>query len=78
MQQAIEEGFILDVLKNYTSYQLAFRLAHNGKDYDEATVEKSAAMKGIMGWVRLHPCNIAQKVKIVVTQEKTPPSLLTS
>ncbi len=66
MQQAIEEGFILDVLKNYTSYQLAFRLAHNGKDYNEATVEKSAAMKGIMGWVRLHPHNIAQKVKIVV------------
>ena len=31
MRQAIEEGFILDVLKNYTSYKLAFKLAHNGK-----------------------------------------------
>lgn len=66
MRQAIEEGFILDVLQNYTPYRLAFRLAHHGKDYDETTVERSAAMKGIMGWVRLHPYNIAQKVQIVV------------
>ncbi|MGC4083668.1 MAG: type I restriction endonuclease [Vicinamibacterales bacterium] len=66
MRQAIEERFILDVLQNYTPYRLAFRLAHNGKDYDDKTVERSAAMKGIMGWVRLHPYNIAQKVEIVV------------
>jgi type I restriction enzyme R subunit len=66
MRQAIEEGFILDVLQNYTPYKLAFRLAHNGADYDETTVERSAAMKGIMGWVRLHPYNIAQKVQVVV------------
>ena len=66
MRQAIEEKFILDVLQNYTSYKLAFKLAHNGKDYDEKTVERSAAMKGIMGWVRLHPYNISQKVQIVV------------
>jgi len=66
MRQAIEEGFILDVLKNYTSYKLAFRLAHNGKEYDEAQVERSAAMKGIMQWVRLHPYNIASKVQVVV------------
>jgi type I restriction enzyme, R subunit len=66
MRQAIEEGFILDVLKNYTSYKLAFKLAHEGQDYDEKTVERSAAMKGIMGWVRLHPYNISQKVQIVV------------
>lgn len=66
MRQAIEEKFILDVLQNYTSYKLAFRLAHEGKDYDDKEVERGAAMKGIMGWVRLHPYNIAQKVKIVV------------
>jgi type I restriction enzyme R subunit len=66
MRQAIEEGFILDVLQNYISYKLAFKLAHESKDYDEKTVERSAAMKGIMGWVRLHPYNIAQKVQIVV------------
>ncbi|MFZ1221420.1 MAG: type I restriction endonuclease [Chthoniobacterales bacterium] len=66
MRQAIEEKFILDVLQNYTSYKLAFKLAHEGKDYDEKTVERSAAMKGIMGWMRLHPYNIVQKVQIVV------------
>ena len=66
MRQAIEEKFILDVLQNYTSYKLAFKLAHEGADYDEKTVERSAALKGIMGWVRLHPYNIAQKVQIVV------------
>jgi type I restriction enzyme, R subunit len=66
MRQAIEEGFILDVLRNYTSYKLAFKLAHDGKEYDEKQVERSAAMKGLMQWVRLHPYNIAQKVQIVV------------
>jgi type I restriction enzyme R subunit len=66
MRQAIEEGFILDVLRNYTTYKLAFRLAHQGKEYDEAQVERSAALKGIMRWVRLHSYNISQKVQVVV------------
>jgi type I restriction enzyme R subunit len=66
MRQAIEEGFILDVLQNYITYKLAFRLANNGKEYDETEVERSAAMKGIMRWVRLHPYNISQKVQVVV------------
>ena len=66
MRQAIEEGFILDVLQNYTPYSLAFKLAHNGQEMNEAEVERNAAMKGIMGWVRLHPYNIAQKVQVVV------------
>ena len=66
MRQAIEEGFILDVLQNYTPYSLAFKLAHNGKELDDTAVERSAAVKGIMGWVRLHPYNIAQKVEVVV------------
>ncbi|MEH2481922.1 type I restriction enzyme R subunit [Nitrobacteraceae bacterium AZCC 2146] len=66
MRQAIEEGFILDVLKNYTPYRLAFRLANNGKEWDEKEVERDTALKGIMRWVRLHPYNISQKVQIVV------------
>ena len=66
MRQAIEEKFILDVLRNYTPYSLAFKLAHEGKTIDEKEVERSAALKRIMGWVRLHPYNIAQKVQIVV------------
>lgn len=66
MRQAIEEGFILDVLRNYTSYKLAFKLAHDGQEWDETQVERSAALKGIMQWVRLHPYNIASKVQVVV------------
>lgn len=66
MRQAIEEGFILDVLRNYTPYKLAFRLAHEGKVVTEREVERGAAMKALMRWVSLHPYNIAQKVEIVV------------
>ncbi|MFK4048133.1 type I restriction endonuclease subunit R [Roseomonas mucosa] len=66
MRQAIEEGFILDVLRNYTSYKLAFQLTHGGKEISEAEVDASEAKRGIMGWVRLHPVNIAARVRIVV------------
>jgi type I restriction enzyme R subunit len=71
MRQAIEECFILDVLKNYTPYKLAFKLANEspipeGREWDEKEVERSTAMKGIMRWVRLHPYNIIQKVQVVV------------
>ncbi|MES0134748.1 type I restriction endonuclease [Mesorhizobium sp. M0016] len=66
MRQAIEEGFILDVLQNYTPYSLAFKLAHEGKEMDDTEVERSAAVKFLMRWVRLHDYNISQKVQIVV------------
>jgi len=52
MQQAIEEGFILDVLKNYTPYKTAFRLTHNGQTYRttesaaSGTVEVSSSASG--------------------------------
>lgn len=83
MQQAIEEGFILDVLRNYTPYKTAFRLTHKGQTFhteDTAAsgtvqvsgeaggdlVDKSAAIKSVMNWVKLHPTNISQKVAIIV------------
>lgn len=66
MRQAIEEGFILDVLQNYTPYSLAFKLANDGKELTDTEVEASSALKHIMKWVRLHPYNISQKVEIVV------------
>ncbi|TIL67578.1 type I restriction endonuclease subunit R [Mesorhizobium sp.] len=66
MRQAIEEGFILDVLQNYTPYSLAFKLANDGKDMEDKEVERSAAVKSLMRYVRLHPHNISQKVQIVV------------
>jgi type I restriction enzyme R subunit len=66
MQQAIEEGFILDVLLNYTAYKVAYKIAHGGKEYDDKEVDKAEGAKQIARWVRLHPHNIAQKVAIVV------------
>lgn len=66
MRQAIEEKFILDVLKNYTPFSLAFKLAHEGKELDEKEVERASAVRKLMGWLRLHPHNIAQKVEVVV------------
>ena len=66
MRQAVEEGFILDVLQNYTPYSLAFKLAQDGAEVSDTEVERSTAMRGLMEWVRLHPYNISQKVRIVV------------
>lgn len=67
MQQAIEEGFILDVLKAYTPYKVAWKLAHGGQEYDDdRPVDSSEARKGLMRWVRLHPTSIAQKVAIII------------
>lgn len=66
MRQAIEEGFILDVLKNYTPYDLAFKLANADGEMDDREVERKEAVKALMRWVRLHPYNISQKVQIVV------------
>ncbi|MBN8424719.1 type I restriction endonuclease subunit R [Microbacterium esteraromaticum] len=67
MQQAIEEGFILDVLQNYTPYKVAWQLQHPGSDYDApGEVDESTAVKALVRYVRLHPTNISQKAKIVV------------
>jgi type I restriction enzyme R subunit len=65
MQQAIEEGFILDVLKNYTSYRVAYQLAHNNPDNDKEVDAKKAATK-VAKWIRLHPHNISQKVDTII------------
>ncbi len=64
MRQAIEEGFILDVLKNYTTYSTAWKLAHPHGDDEE--VESRKASTKIARWVRLHPYNISQKVEVIV------------
>ncbi len=68
MQQAIEEKFILDVLQCYTPYKLAFKLTHNGEDYDSDSreVAQNEALKELMHWVRLHPTNIGAKVSIII------------
>lgn len=69
MRQAIEEGFILDVLRNYTPYKVAYQLATS--DGTNPLVDKHRAVKGVMGWVKLHPYNISQKAEIVVEHFRT-------
>lgn len=64
MRQAIEEGFILDVLKNYTNYSLAYKLAMQTEADNE--VDSRKARVRLSKWVRLHPHNIGQKVAIIV------------
>lgn len=66
MKQAIEENFILDVLRNYTPYEIAYKIATGGKEIDSKEVEKKRALKQVAAWVLLHPHNIAQKVAIIV------------
>jgi len=65
MKQAIEEEYILDVLKGYQTYETALKIAGNATSADDE-VDESAAQKGLMRWVRLHPTNISQKVQIIV------------
>lgn len=65
MRQAIEEGFILDVLKNYTNYKVAYQLALKLQQADQEVESKRAKLK-LNQWVRLHDYNIAQKVQIIV------------
>ena len=65
MRQAIEEGFILDVLRNYTNYKVAYKLALKIQEADQEVESKRARVK-LNQWVRLHDHNIAQKVKLIV------------
>jgi len=64
MQQAIEEGFILDVLQNYTSYKAAFRL---GTAFtSDKRVDAKYAKRALAKWLSLHPTNVSQKVELIV------------
>ncbi|MFF5781113.1 type I restriction endonuclease subunit R [Streptomyces virginiae] len=65
MKQAIEEGFILDVLQGYHSFKLAFQVGQNVAAGDPE-VEQSEATKQVMRWVKLNPQTIAQKAAIIV------------
>lgn len=64
MRQAIEEGFILDVLQNYTTYKTCYQIAKNTKDNPD--VPQSKALKVIKQYEELHPYNIQQKAAIIV------------
>lgn len=64
MRQAIEEGFILDVLKNYTTYETYYRFSKTIEDDPE--LNKKKAVKAIGRFASLHPTNISQKTEVMV------------
>ncbi|PZO22080.1 MAG: restriction endonuclease subunit R [Leptolyngbya foveolarum] len=64
MRQAIEEGFIMDVLKNYTTYKTYFRLTKAIED--DPQIHKKKASRAIARFLSLHPHNLAQKTEIIV------------
>ncbi|MBX3193655.1 MAG: type I restriction endonuclease subunit R [Microbacteriaceae bacterium] len=69
MAQAIEEGFILDVLSNYSTYDMFLRVKNtlDGEESEsEIQVNTGEAVSTIVRYARLHPTAIAQKVRVVV------------
>lgn len=64
MRQAIEEGFILNVLQNYMTYSTCFKIAKNTAENPE--LPESRATKIIKKYEKLHPYNISQKAQIIV------------
>ena len=65
MRQAIEEGFVLDVLKNYLTYTVYYRLA-NGLSSDDPELPKGKAAAALARFASLHPSAFAQKAEIIV------------
>ena len=69
MRQAIDEGFILDVLKYYTTYATYYKLLKVCED--DPNVERKKAARALARFLRLHPANIAQKTEIMVEHFNT-------
>ena len=63
MRQAIEEGFILDVLKGYATYKTYFRITK--KIEDDPELDKKKANQAIARFLSLHPHNLAQKTEVI-------------
>jgi type I restriction enzyme R subunit len=64
MRQAIEEGFIEDVLRNYVTYKTFFKLIKKAEE--DPNVERKKAAKALARFLRLHPHNIGQKTEVMV------------
>ena len=69
MKQAIEEGFILDVLTNYTEYSTFYKL--NKAIKEDPQLKTSDAKRQIARFVSLHETNIAQRVEIIIEHFRT-------
>ncbi len=65
MKQAIEENYILDVLKNYTTYKTYYRLANN-LGAGDLEIPKGKGASALARYASLHPTNLAQKAEIIV------------
>ena len=64
MRQAIEEGFVMDVLQNYTTYKRFFGLIKQVED--DPDVPRRRAAKALTRYLELHPVNIEQVVSVIV------------
>ena len=64
MRQAIEEGFILDVLSRYTTYKTYYRLLKKAEE--DPKMPKKKAAKVLAKFLHLHPHNIEQKTEIII------------
>lgn len=64
MRQAIEEGFILDVLKNYMTYKMFYKV--NKKIADDPTIPKAKGTRAVAQFVSLEPHNISRKTEVIV------------
>jgi type I restriction enzyme R subunit len=64
MRQAVEEGFILDVLANYVTYSTYWKLA--SRVAEDPDVDKAKAARAMARYVSLHPSNLAQKAEVIV------------
>lgn len=69
MKQAIEEGFILDVLANYTTYQTFYQI--NKEIEEDPRCKTSDAKRQIARFVELHETNIAQRIEVIVEHFRT-------
>ena len=69
MKQAIEEGFILDVLQNFTEYKTFYQI--NKEVEEDPRCKTSEAKRQIARFVELHETNIAQRIEVIVEHFRT-------
>ncbi|MFN2417546.1 MAG: type I restriction endonuclease subunit R, partial [Candidatus Limnocylindria bacterium] len=71
MRQAVDEGYILDVLANYLTYDTKWRLRNAAVDHQESQlanpdVDERKAKARLVRFAEQHPTSLAQKAKLIV------------
>ena len=69
MKQAIEEGFILDVLQNFTEYQTFYQI--NKEIEEDPRCKTVDAKRQIARFVELHETNISQRIEVIIEHFRT-------